>query len=351
LELFDCIRQRIDVFPERFARPHQHYLQNAMLLVLGGYSRAPSLAMCSLHDRCCGLWRACPFCCHVRTYRAFEAFLKVRPSVLSRLWFQTIAPTRLFYPDEVEERFQIEAFWDAVHDGLHQLVQEGVIEGAFAVEEYSPVLVDDDGAGACVPGQLAFPHAHLILIAERLTAADVARLRSLVGRCSGMWRPRRRRRNKRSGAAVPEAPGACSGPAGASCGVDTRTTPISRHSDLARIIRYLLKPVDWLKAYGDAWDRLGAAGRPGVAVELNRMLANAVDDWEAVTYCRHKVYRLGRLHPCHRAFVGTKKRARRSRHHRELIRRRLDECEDEPWDPEHEALVEPLEGQGACPEQ
>jgi len=132
--------------------------------------------------------------------------------------------------------------------------------------------------------------------------------------------------------------------AGESDGVDTRTTRLPARPDLARVIRYALKPVDWVGPYRRARNLLGADGRPQVAAALNQALVNLVDDWEAVTYGRHKVYRLGRLHACHAGFVGARKAERATRAHRRLVRRLLAQCGADPFDPLNGALPEPLEG-------
>lgn len=310
-----CTERRVKAHPLRFNRDEQDYFANTGLLLMAQFSSAESLCRCSDGGKPCGLWTACPSCRYQRVYRAFSTFRTISSGHLSNLFFATLSLKQPLLLSEICPEDDPDVVWDACYWSILRLIDAGIAQGAFYVEEFTPV--------SFYPDESAHPHAHVLIYADATAAQLEAQLVSALTEYAGEQRlsPRafkrflesedfddvvidRRRRLVRPAAFNFPWP------------VSVRVTPAATDRDLKNYLDYIQKPIGWAEAYRKQWYELGAATDRAAAAALNHGVINLVQAWDCATEGRYKVRYMGRFHCAHQHFLGTRKAERNNKAYR-----------------------------------
>jgi hypothetical protein len=231
---------------------------------MAGYDRVDRVVTCGAIRRRCNMRRTCPYCSWqwVR-----NAFLKFHGLPLENLWFTTVSPTQLL---ECTEYFFVDPseVWNAVHDAVMSFVREGRLSGAIIAEEWAPVDFLSESY---------LPHTHGLLhcrhvpewealqddINSRLLTHDAVR-------------------------------------------VSTKTHAVLGAAHLYNFLDYLVKPVDWSKAYVTGWPNAEDKEMFNFAVQ------DHIDAWDNHASDHRGITQLGTLNSNHKSFAGVKVKDRDS---------------------------------------
>jgi hypothetical protein len=279
------------------------------------YSAAESLCRCSDGGTPCGLWTACPSCRYQRVYRAFSTFRTISQGHLHNLWFVTLSLQQPLLLSELCPEDDPEDVWDACHWSILRLIDAGIAQGAFYVEEFQPVRF--------YPDETALPHAHVLLLADATAAQLEAQLISSLTAYAGEQRLSRRAfklllaNEEYDGVLIDRSnrlvrPAAFNFP----WPVSVKVTPTATDRDLKNYIDYIQKPIGWAEAYRKQWHELGAATDLDAAAALNQGVTNLVQAWDNAIEGRYKIRYLGQFHCAHRHFLGTRKAERTTKAHK-----------------------------------
>jgi hypothetical protein len=176
-------------------------------------------------------------------------------------------------------------YWDAYKYGLSALLNEGLINGVYWVEELA--------VNSFLPTRV-LPHIHAIIDALELTDNTLAILKDRV--CEHLAK---------------------------TLGPDflqpnIKTTAIQDEKGLFDRIGYMLKPLKLVRAYERAWAAASIHNRRKVW-ELNSELTDLIKGHSEITRMRPKMKSKGTLNPKSKGFIGVRKADRGDGDNQDLI--------------------------------
>jgi hypothetical protein len=304
----DAIHYRLDTFPQRFARGPR-YAQTAGLVLLSEWERRRKFCHCCIGYRACDLWKLCDHCSYRRRTALLERFLTQFSR--SRWWFLTVSFDGVL-PFEGHFAEDMGLYWTACHKAVRALVDDGSFLGAVKIEELH--------VESLLP-LVVLPHCHFLIAAEDVTVSQIEELQQLVLAHRGSqpdWAAGEALTDDAERVALR---------------VMLKCSPIPTVGDLARVLSYMIKPLDLVTPYLSAWPVAALNEREGVP-ELNADVVEFFDGHAENCYSRHQLDYMGildgrtgerciavpkptRQQPAHKARVGA------------LLRQCADEATDE----------------------
>ena len=182
-------------------------------------------------------------------------------------------------------------YWDAYKSALKSLVADGDIRGVFWTEELALVKM--------LPTEV-LPHIHALIEADSVDADIQAKLHQRVTQ-------------QLDGALEEHLP------------PNTKVCSIKSQASLFHHIRYMIKPIDLVKAYDFAWPQAQSHNRH-LAQSLNSQMSELVQGFSLVTIDRRKLNSKGNLNACTKNYIGVRKKNHAK--HRECLKQ-LNEAKRE----------------------
>lgn len=306
--LLDAINYRIATYPPRFAR-NERYAQTAGLVLLSEWERRRKFCHCSIRNRLCGLWKLCDHCSYRRRTLLLERFLTQFSR--SRWWFLTISFEGGLLSLEGHVAEDMGLYWTACHKAVRALVKDGSFLGAVKVEELH--------VESLLP-LVVLPHCHFLIAAEDFTAGHIEQVKQLVLAHRGLtpdwgtgeWLTDEAERVELE--------------------VSTRTLPLPTVGDFARVLRYMVKPLDLVKPYLSAWPEAVLNGRDYVP-ELNENVVEFFHGYDVNCHSRHQLDYMGILDArSRRRCIAVPKATRQQAAHKARVAALWRECADEATD-------------------
>ena len=305
--LLDAINYRVETYPQRFARDAR-YAQTAGLVLLSEWERRQKFCHCSIRNRLCGLWKLCVHCSYRRRTALLERFLT--QFWRSRWWFLTISFDGVL-PFEGHFAEDMGLYWTACHKAVRALVKDGSFLGAVKVEELH--------VESLLP-LVVLPHCHFLIAAEDVTGDHLEELRQLVLAHRGTqpdWR---------IGQPVTDETELVG------LRVMAKADHLATVGDLARVLRYMVKPLDLVTPYLCAWPEAALNERAGVP-DLNLNVVEFFDGHAENCYSRHQLDSLGILDGrARRRCIAVPKATRQQAAHRTRVAALWRKCADEATD-------------------
>ena len=299
---------RIGRYPQRFARPDQHYAENANILLLSPFSRKGSYFFwCGFARHRCRYWRVCPYCAHITRMDILGKFL---PAFFRHpWWFQTISFHGYHRLGDGASDDLI-LHWEACRHAYKRMVEMGVFDAVFYLEEFEVI--------SYFPVPLAQAHAHAVVAADNFSQGDIQEIVGLVKQSLLDQRQQAAKFIGRDGVAgePPLEP-------------TTRTFSIKTEADFARILDYLTKPIDWSERYIAEWDKFCKKDREKVSCRFNGCVDQLIAGYRFFTHKRFQHDYFGSAHHARKDFIGVPKNERQTDRHRRMILDKLDEFLDE----------------------
>lgn len=265
----DLVEKKKRLYPLRY--DHDDYLENCALLILSGSPSAQRLAFCGVRSpvnptTMCRLHHYCPYCCYkVRTERQVQYV----PAFDSANWHFLTGSFKGNYLYNTQTAHHCLIYWDAWKTALTGLIDEGLIEGVYWVEELAITSM--------LP-TIALPHIHAIC--NGLTDEAVETLKANVQAYI----------NDRLDEPMQ---------------VDIKHEAITDDKGLLDRIGYMHKTLKLLRAYRNAWTAASWNNRAGVP-KLNSDLTDIVQGFAVNNYRRPKMQAKGTLNPRAKQFIGIK---------------------------------------------
>jgi len=271
----------VERFPQRFGLPGHHWLSNACILAMAGYDRVDRVVTCGAIRRRCNLRKTCPYCSWQWVRKAFLAFHGL---LLQDIWFTTVSPTQPLVCTEplFDDPAQV---WNAVHDAVMSFVKAGRLSGAIIVEEWAPV---DFFAETGLPHIHGLLHCHHEPEWQALVEDINTRLL-----------------------------------AHGTVQVDSKTFQVLGPAHLYNFIHYLVKPVDWSKAYVRGWPNAEDKELFNAAVQ------DHIEAWDYHASDHRGITQLGTLNSNHKPFAGVKVKHRHSKENLNATHEWLDSVMEE----------------------
>ena len=251
-------------------------------------------------ERGCGLWQICPYCCHLKRQEILRKFL---PSFQPGAFYLLSVSYARSLDVEPAAEGSISTYWSAVDYALRRLLEDGVITGAFILED---CLIE-----SYYPNSRILPHVHAVVRSDRLTRRHIDKLKALIRRYDGrIWDGRRREwylPDFRSGVEI--AP-------------ETQTWLLPELPDFCSALCYLVKPVDFCTPYKLALEelkRLSADDQQRLLQCLNQEKNQVIEEWESNKEHRFQHRYIGTLHANNREFVGFGPRTRNTVAHKRRV--------------------------------
>lgn len=305
--LLSAVQYRLEAFSQRFARDAR-YAQTAGLVLLSGWERSRKFCHCSIRNRLCGLWKLCAHCSYRKRTELFQRFLTQFSR--SRWWFLTISFDGLL-PFEGHLGEDMGLYWDSCHRAVRELVNDGAFLGAVKVEElhvesFLPLVV--------------LPHCHFLIAADEVTADHIAQVKQLVVAHRGL------RPDWETGEAQPD------DAERVELRVSTKTYELPTVGDFARVLAYIVKPLDVVTPYLSAWPQAERNERAGVP-ELNSNVVEFFAGFAVNSENRHQLDYMGILDGRTRSrCIAVPKATRQQAAHKARVKALLRECADEATD-------------------
>lgn len=268
--LLDAIHHRLETFPQRFAR-NERYAQTAGLVLLSDWERRRKFCHCSIRNRLCGLWKLCAHCSYRRRTLLLQRFLT--QFSCSRWWFLTISFGGGLLSLEGHVAEDMGLYWTACHKAVRALVDDGSFLGAVKVEELH--------VEALLP-LVVLPHCHFLIAAEDVTGGHIEQVKQLVLAHRGLtpdWGIGELVRDEAERVELE---------------VTTKTHDLPTAGDFARVLGYLIKPLDLVKPYLSAWPEAVLNERDYVP-ELNENVVEFFHGYEVNCHSRHQLDYMGIL--------------------------------------------------------
>lgn len=300
-DLLADVQWKINRFPKKFKRPEQDYASLAAIIMMSNWPYRERFLRCGIAGRCCGWSRVCPACAFVRRRGIYERILRSRAT--EPWYFTTITYTSdlCFHPGFDDNMLP---YWNAPLAALREATREGVFSGVLAQEALH--------IEAMVPHVRVLPHVHALGCSPNLRASHLEQLRSRVT----AYRP-----------LIPEEPWSNPEVELIEREVSSRTYRLASKTDLARVLRYLCKPMDLVTPYFAGWTTL-VRDHPDRAVQLNQNVQELVHGIALNIAGRPHHRRWGSLWPTHRASVIVPQAKRNRRDYWDGIREELREMDD-----------------------
>jgi hypothetical protein len=306
-DLLLTTQNRIAMYPQRFARQGQDYAQTAGIILMSEFERRKDFCMCGVCGRACKLWRICPACGHRKRMTILKKFL---PVFRRGNYFFLTASFDDYMPYDFPGHALWHVHWAAIEYAVRTMVADGYFEGAFV---YEALYIE-----SFFPKPLILPHAHILVVAEELTAGTLGIFRQRVSEFNGhVWNRKRRAYElpapewRESIAVTP----------------NTCTHHIDGIEDAANVMGYLVKPEDVTTPYLADWARYVADDR-SQAILLNQNVNEVLAGWEVYSHDRDGHYYRGRLHHSSGDFLGIPRRIRETRRHDREVRDLLARCNE-----------------------
>lgn len=303
------IHYRLEAYPQRFARGLR-YAQTAGLVLLSDWPSRRRFCYCSIRKGLCGLWKLCDHCSYRKRTLLRQRFLTQFSR--SRWWFLTISFDGVL-PFEGHFAEDMGLYWDACHEAVRSMVRDGSFLGAVKVEELH--------VQSLLPLKV-LPHCHFLIAADDVTVGQIEDLRQLVLAHRGTqpdWGTGEMARDEAERVDLE---------------VSTKTYLLPTEGDFSRVMGYLIKPMNLVTPYLNAWPEASLNGREGVP-DLNANVVEFFDGYVENCYSRHQLDYMGildartrsrciavpkamRVQPAHKARVNA------------LLREFADEATDGP---------------------
>jgi hypothetical protein len=293
---------RIEHYPQRFAREGQKYAETAGIMLMTDAPYSKEFGLCGVCGRRCLRWRICPACCHVKRMVILKKFLP--RFCRGNRFFCTSSFTGFMVFDAL-----VHVYWAACEYAIRTMVNERYFEGAFVYE-----AIEMHSYFPCV---LVVPHVHMVIVADAISSAVMAMFRELVQSYRGQVWNRKKRRYEDDPewrVRLPVQP-------------TTRTYSIDEMADYCNILNYLVLPVDVVTPYRAAWP-LAKANFREFASLLNQNVTEALFGWASSMDKRDGHYYRGAMHHRSRSFVGVKKSIRETKAHERRVAALLHDCND-----------------------
>ncbi|HRZ46287.1 MAG TPA: hypothetical protein P5555_13945 [Candidatus Paceibacterota bacterium] len=129
---------RIESYPQRFARKGQDYSATAGIVLMADAGFARQFCMCSIGGGHCGRWRICPFCCHLKRKAILSKFLPTMHR--SNCYFSTLSFDGPL-PFEIPFNEHVDVYWAACEYATRTMRLEGYFSGVFSFEAFFIVSV------------------------------------------------------------------------------------------------------------------------------------------------------------------------------------------------------------------
>jgi len=304
----NAIRYRLQTYPQRFARGPR-YAQTAGLVLLSEWERRRKFCHCSIRNRACGLWKLCAHCSYRRRTLLLERFLT--QFSCSRWWFLTISFEGELLSLEGCVAEDMGLYWSACHQAVRSLVNDGSFLGAVKVEELH--------VESLLP-LVVLPHCHFLIAAEDFTVGHIEQVKQLVLAHRGLtpdWEAGELVRDEAERVELE---------------VSTRTYPLPTVGDFARVLGYLVKPLDLVTPYLSAWPEAVLNERDCVP-ELNENVVEFFHGYDVNCHSRHQLDYMGILDGRSRSrCIAVPKATRQKAAHRSRVAELLRECADEATD-------------------
>lgn len=305
--LLDAINYRIATYPQRFAR-EPRYAQTAGLVLLSDWASRRRFCYCSVRNGLCGLWKLCDHCSYRRRTLLLERYLTQFSR--SRWWFLTVSfDGVLSLEGHIAEEMGL--YWTACHKAVRALVDDGSFLGAVKVEELH--------VESLLP-LVVLPHCHFLIAAEDVTASQIEDVRQLVLAHRGLmpdWGTGELVRDEAERVGLE---------------VSIKADPLPTVGDLARVLRYMVKPLDLVTPYLSAWPEAALNDRDRVP-ELNANVVEFFDGHVENTYSRHQLDYMGILDAkTGERCIAVPKATREQAAHKARVSALLRECADEATD-------------------
>lgn len=303
----DAIHYRLEAFPQRFARGPR-YAQTAGLVLLSDWASRRRFCYCSISNGLCGLWKLCDHCSYRKRTALLERFLTQFSR--SRWWFLTISfDGVLSLEGHIAEDMGL--YWTACHKAVRALVVDGSFLGAVKVEELH--------VESLLP-LVVLPHCHFLIAAEDVTGDHLEELRQLVLAHRGThpdWR---------IGQPVTDETELVG------LRAMTKADHLATQGDLARVLSYMIKPLNLGTPYQDAWPQAALNNRERV-LELNENVVEFFDGHVENCYSRHQLDYMGILDGrTGERCIAVPKATREQAAHKARVAALLRECADEATD-------------------
>lgn len=306
-DLLLTTRNRIEMYPQRFARAEQQYAETAGIVLMSEYERRKDYCLCAVCGRACKLWKICSACCHRKRMTILKKFLPV--FYRGNFFFLTASFGDYLAFDEPGYALW-DVHWAAIEFAVRTMLDDGYFEGAFVFETIH--------FQSFYPAPLVLPHDHIIVVAEDLSADTLNIFRERVREFNGHVYSRSKRSyllpapENRESIAVP---------------VNTCTYHIDAIEDAANIFGYLVQPVDVATPYLSDWTRHVVNDRRK-AIVLNQNLDEVFAGWEMFSRDRDGHFYRGRLHHSSGDFLGIPKKTRETKRHDREVRELLADCNE-----------------------
>jgi hypothetical protein len=285
VNLLKMVGKKIDKHPQRYDR--DNYRETSAFLILSNWPSVRRLAFCGIPSAMnpsgqCRLHQFCPYCCWKERN---AAQLRYVPSYYDGTWHFLTGSFTGELRFAGQDGYDWLHYWNAYKVGLAALVNEGLIDGAYWVEELA--------VNSFLP-TMVLPHVHAIIDAPELTDATLELLKDTVNH---------HLENSLGMDFLPP---------------NVKSAAIQDQKGLFDRIGYMLKPMKLLRAYETAW--VGASFHNRARVwELNSQLTDLVGGHSQFTRRRPKMQAKGTLNPKCREFIGVHREDHGKREYQELI--------------------------------
>lgn len=279
-------RKKAKLHPQRYQR--DDYLQTAALLSLADWPSVQRFLFCGIPTKVnpsglCYLHQFCPYCCWKVRRAAQLTYLPNHDQGVWHFLTGSFSGDLLF---TCSDGFDWLVYWDAWKVALTELVKEGLIDGAYWVEELA--------INSMMPTRV-LPHVHAIIDGQEMN--------------DGLLQDLKTRVMEYLEAQLGED---CLKP-------NTKLDQISDQKSLFDRIGYIHKPVKLVKPYQLAWPRASFHDR-AIAWRLNSQATDLVRGHAEITRRRCKMTARGTLDPRRKArFIGTPKLDHTKKPHQTLI--------------------------------
>ncbi len=309
-DYLSVIARKMDYKPIRWRRDGQNYAQNAGIMLMSDSDHRQNFAYCGINGDRCKLWKICPFC----NWEAKREMLRrfVTAYSVGTWWFLTVSWKTSVQFDLYNHTDLIHR-WDAARYAVRRMVEERFFHGAIIREEFA--------IHSIYPVLDALPHLHVLVQADEVTKEMLELLRRLMAEYLGEMKiPQNKRTlddgwswaDKRHRWAVPDRPVIISAVP------DTKTYCIPTQGDLARVISYIMKPMDLSVTYDRAWAECCAVSRE-MAPKINEAMNEMIWSWEMAMIDRKQVLYVGSLHYRSTAFPGVEVKERESQSFQQVL--------------------------------
>lgn len=282
------IKSKVTCWPDRFREPNQYLRQSQLLLLTHGWASADRYCRCCVPNKKnpggeCKLHRFCPYCSWREGHKAALTYV---PRFDDGNWhFLTGSFKCDLTMNTPADVFDWLHYWDAYLFGLKELVKAGDVRGVYLAEELA--------VNSMLPVHV-LPHVHCVIEADEVGEDVVAKLQQLVSQHLAAFFKT---------TLVP----------------NTKLEGIQSAHSLFHRLRYMFKPINFVKAYENAWP-VAASYNRHLAQQLNNQMTDLVMGYSLATNRRNKMTGFGNLSAKTRSkFIGIKK-ANHDKH-RDLVKR------------------------------